>query len=604
MQDTAQWYKQTEHNAAGAIFRLLHHWDTSQSGIQAANLKNLRLYSNRDVQSLSIANYAMSFTQANGNNFRDLYNRPNRISLNVVKSCIDTLYSKVGKNKIKPTFLTTGGRLQSRMRARKLNKYMFGVLWDCNAYNIGKMALKDSFIFGDGYVKVLRDKKNRIKLERIFPDEIAVDPADAYYGSPRNMFHRKFVSRDYLLEEFPEFATEINSAKQVNSTHAGAQEDTLLVCEAWHLGKEGRHIIAIDGTCLVDEEYKRERFPIAHIRYTEHSIGYFGTGIAEDLIGIQVEINRLLIHVQESMRMISHPRIFVESGSKVNNKHIVNEIGTFVPYTGTPPIIQVAQAVHPEIFQQIESLYNKAYQIVGISALSARAEKPSGLDSGAALREYNDIETERFACTAQSYEQLYIDLGELICDELDTTPNYEITAQSKDEGLEKLKWSDIRIKKSDYLLHCFPTSAMPQTPALRLKWVQEMLEGGFIDPNTAMDLLDFPDLDAYNQITLAPLRIIHKIIEGIIYDYEYIAPEPYFDLNMCLKLGQAYYAWLLLEDKQFKNDKALDMLRQWNDDVASMLAQATMEMQNALPPVPPTPQELGMPPQQMQLPAA
>lgn len=598
MPDTFQtqanrWWEQEDNRPAQTIFNLLRHWDQTQGAIQASNLRNMRLYANREVQSLSIAQYVLSASQdymAGGLFGGAFWNRPNRITLNVVKSCIDTLYSKLGKNKIKPTFMTTGGRIKSRQKARQLNKAIFGMLWNCDAYNICAMALKDSFIFGTGFVKVLRDKKNRIKLERIFPDEIAIDPADGYYGNPRNLFHRKFVSRDYLLELFPEYHDQIMSVRQTDISFTGAAQDTILVCEAWHLGDDGRHVIAIDGFTLLNEEWTEEDYPIAIIKYSESSIGFFGTGIAEDLLGIQVEINRILLHIQESMRLISHPRIFIETGSKINTRHIINEIGTIVPYTGTPPIINVPPSVGEENFKQLENLYQKAFQIVGVSALSAQSQKPAGLNSGAALREYNDIETERFARTAQQFEQLFIDLAYKICRELDKTPEYEISTQSK-EGLEKLKWADIRLSKDDYIISCFPTSAMPQTPALRLQWVQEMLEAGFIDPTSALDLLDFPDLDSYNQITLAPLRLIHKMIEGIIFDHKYTAPEPFFDLNNCIKWGQLYYSWCLSEERDF-DGKALDMLRQWIDECNSLLAQAKLQAQQTLPP---TMGDLGLP---------
>lgn len=598
MPDTFQtqanrWWEQEENRPAQTIFNLLRHWDQTQGAIQASNLRNMRLYANREVQSLSIAQYVLSASQdymAGGLFGGAFWNRPNRITLNVVKSCIDTLYSKLGKNKIKPTFMTTGGRIRSRQKARQLNKAIFGMLWNCDAYNIAAMALKDAFIFGTGFVKILRDKNNRIILERIFPDEIAIDPADGYYGKPRNLFNRKFVSRDYLIELFPEYKTEIMSVRQTDISFTGAAQDTILVCEAWHLGEDGKHVIAIDGFTLLNEDYLEEDYPIAIIKYSESSIGFFGTGVAEDLLGIQVEINRILLHIQESMRLISHPRIFIESGSKVNTRHITNEIGTIIPYTGNPPIINIPPSVGEENFRQLENLYQKAFQIVGVSALSAQSQKPAGLNSGAALREYNDIETERFARTAQQFEQFIIDIAHKIINELDKTPNYEISTQSKD-GLERVKWKDIRLPRNDYILHCFPTSAMPQTPALRLQWVQEMLQSGFIDLSSALDLLDFPDLDSYNQITLAPIRLIHKMIEDIIFEEKYVAPEPFFDLNNCKKWGQHYYAWCLTESDTV-SEKSLDMLRTWIDDCNALIAQAQIKAQQTLPP---TMAELGMP---------
>jgi hypothetical protein len=42
--------------------------------------------------------------------------------------------------------------------------------------------------------------------------------------------------------------------------------------------------------------------------------------------------------------------------------------------------------------------------------MSASSQKPAGLDSGVAIREFQDIETERFALVSQNYEDCYISI--------------------------------------------------------------------------------------------------------------------------------------------------------------------------------------------------
>ena len=588
-----KWWEKEGNEAAVSIFTLMRHWDTTQGAIQASNLRNMKLYANREVQSLSIAQYVLSSSQdymAGGLFGGAFWNRPNRITLNVVKSCIDTLYSKIGKNKVKPTFLTTGGSIKHRQRAQKLNNYLFGLFWEHNVYAIAPMAFKDSLIFGTGYIKIFRDHNNKITYERVFPDEITCDPADGYYGSPRALFQRKFVSKDYLVELYPEHKDAIMNVRQTDISFTGAAQETCLVCEAWHLPPNGRHVICVDGVTLFEEEWVEDDFPFVIIKYTESSIGFFGTGLCEDLLGIQVEINRLLLHIQESMRLLSHPRIFIETGSKVNSRHITNEIGTIIPYTGTPPIIQVAQTVHPELFSQLENLYQKAFQICGVSALSAMSQKPAGLNSGAAISEYNNIETERFARTEQQYEQLFIDLAKKTCKELDKTPGYTICAPTKDAGLEKIKWRDIQLPADEYSIQCYPTSALPKTPALRLQHVKDMLDMGVIDPMQANELLDFPDLDAYNRITLSPFKLAHKVAEGILFDCHYVAPEPFFNLDLMQKTAQFYFSWALTLDEV--NEDNLDLLRKFIDDVELLKTQAAIQAQEAMPPSLP---ELGLP---------
>jgi hypothetical protein len=125
-----------------------------------------------------------------------------------------------------------------------------------------------------------------------------------------------------------------------------------------------------------------------------------------------------------------------------------------------------------------------------------------------------------------------------------------------------------------------------------------MMEIGVIDPMQASELLDFPDLDAYNRIALSPLRLAHKVSESMLFDGHYVAPEPFFDLFLMQKTAQQYYSWALtLDDVDESN---LDKLRQFMDAVEALKAQAAMEAQENLPP---TVQDMGLPMLPAQMPA-
>ena len=107
------------------------------------------------------------------------------------------------------------------------------------------------------------------------------------------------------------------------------------------------------------------------------------------------------------MHMMSTPKVFLDMSSKVISSHLNNDIGAIIKYQGNKPDFQVTQAVHPELFQHLDRLYNRAYEIAGISQLSAQSKKPGGLTSGIAITEYNDIESERFNIIGQRYENFY-----------------------------------------------------------------------------------------------------------------------------------------------------------------------------------------------------
>ena len=128
--------------------------------------------------------------------------------------------------------------------------------------------------------------------------------------------------------------------------------------------------------------------------------GWYGTGLVEQLTPIQMELNRIALRTQQAMHLMAVPRVYVERGSQVVLSHLNNDIGNIIEYTGTPPVVNVGQAASGEVYAQFDRLYAKAYETTGISQLSAASLKPEGLNSGRAIREYNDLQTDRFAVIA------------------------------------------------------------------------------------------------------------------------------------------------------------------------------------------------------------
>lgn len=576
------WWEIEDGEACGrSMIALYKTLESVNTGRQQANLRHLRLYNNQEISGLSVANYVLS-TQPTTTNMRQ-----NRLTMNVVKSCIDTLVSKMVKSKIKPTFLTKGGSYDQQKRAQLLNKFTAGLFYKTKLHQAAPMALRDCFIFGDGFIKVYTDQNGELCADRIFPDEIHVDPNDAYYGNPRTLYQRKFVAKDELISMWPEHEEMIRKAPTEQTFRGRAVVECLLVVESWRRaskeGKpDGKHIIAIGTGALLLEDYSRVKFPIATIRYTQQPLGFYGMGVAEELIGIQVELNRILMHVVQCMRLISNPRVFVEAGSAVNTNQLTNEIGGVVEYTGQPPIFMTPQSVSPEYFSQMENLYRKAYEIVGVSSLSAQSKNPLGSNaSGKALREMSNIESERFMLTGQAYENFHMDVAELMLDEVrHSKKSVEVKSFNRKDGLEVISSADLDLSDDGYVMQVFPTSALPDTPSARLQTITEMMQSGLIDPEDGQELLDFPDLDARSQIQNSPIRLIRKQIESMLDSGKLIMPEPYDNLLKARSMATMYYNYARLADVE---EERLDVLRQYIDAVQDLIQQSEQASQPAAP---------------------
>jgi hypothetical protein len=563
------WWKDSKEKLNEKLFGIVRHLDQTQNYVQQSNIRHLRLYGNVNVLGLSAHTYSQN---------QNINTPFDRITLNIVKSCCDTATQKIAKNKPKPTFLTQGGDWTLKKRAKMLDQYVQGQFYAMDMYKLGVRAFLDATVFGTGAIKIYPDFENmKISAERVFIDELIVDNSEAMYGTPRSLYQRKFIPREVLVEQFPEFKEKIMTAKrpeQLSPQHSSLST-CIMVLEAWHLpsskkANDGRHTIAIENATLYDGEWIRDYFPFTFMRWSPRLLGFWGQGLAEELTGIQVEINKLLRVVQTLMHLVT-PHWLVEHGSKVVTAHINNELGRILKFSGVKPEYHAPDPVPPEILAQIESLYRKAYEIAGISQLGAQSKKPEGLNSGKALREFSDIESERFILVGQAYEQMYMDAAKQIIDltkELYAKdPSFSLLVKGK-KFLEKIAWADIDLQDDQYIMQIFPTSSLSQTPAGRLQDVQELIQAGFIDRANAMRLLDYPDLQEYMSLANAAIEDIENQIEAMIERGENAIPEPYMNLQLGIQMVQS--AYLRAKNEMVPEDR-LELLRNWINEANRLL---------------------------------
>ena len=568
------WYKQKK-DVHAHVFSFVKKLDQEQSYRQSDNLKNMRLYGNYEFSA------APGFSKA-----EPASSTLNRVTLNVVQSMVDTVVSKIGKNKPRPYFLTDDGDFTLKRRAEKLTKFVEGQFYSCNFYDIAQIAFKDACIFGTGAIK-LYIEDNKIKAERTFIDELIIDDTEAYYGQPRQMHQKKWIHKDVLKAAFPKFKGAIDAAASDSGRVEEFKDrngDMLLVVESWRLpsGKntdDGKHTICIANETLIEEKYTKDYFPFVFFRWNTKPLGFFGQGISEQLTGLQLEINKILKTIQISMHLVSVPKIFVEASSKIVTAHLNNKIGGIIKYAGTPPTEGKLGSIPAELFAHLDRLYSRAYEIVGISQLAAQAQKPAGLNSGKAMRTFNDLESERFMEVSQRREQVFLDAAKIMIDYAKdialATDNYEVKVAGSG-FLKTINWNDVQMEDDQYMMQVFPASALSQTPASRLQEVQELLQAGFISKEDGMKLLDFPDLKSFYNMNNSGVEDIERQIEMMVEKGEYQTPEPFQNLQYGIqKMQQAY----LMYRSQNAPEETLELLRQWMSDANNLIQKAQQEAQ-------------------------
>lgn len=502
-----------------------------------------------------------------------------RLTYNIVQSCIDTLTARISQNKPKPMFLTTAGDSKLQRKAKKLDSFCYGLFYENKIYQMGPKAFRDGLVFGEGIIHPYTEN-GQVKYERVLPYELLVDYLESHYGpeSTKSLFRIKNIDRTELSEAFPDKAAEIarmsNTSTFISSNNRSVA-DTVTVIEAWRLPvgeKKGRHVIVTENCVLCDEDYSEDFFPFAVFRYSPRLYGFYAQGMAEQLVPLQVEINRTLISIQRSLYLGGTHKIFVKAGSKVIKAHFDNAIGTIMEYAGdTMPQYVVPQLVQPEIYAHLENMIQKGYQLPGVSQLAAASQKPAGIDSGKALRAYDDIEVQRFQTVAQSYEQFFVDLSKITVSVAKRAYAEAAELKVKVPGkrfIETIDWKDVDMENDEFQLQIYPVSKLPNDPEGRLATIQEMMQAGLISPEAGRRLLDYPDLEAEENLYNATADYLHKILDDIIEDGKYTPPAPEDNLQLAKKLVLEYIAQGKLnnldEDKQ-------DLLRRFNKQIDVML---------------------------------
>lgn len=545
-------------------------------------------------------------------------NELQRFKFNIGRSVVNTAANHIASKRPKPKFQTDDADWALVRKAQGCEQAVRGIFEANNAYGLGKDVFIDASVTNIGGMLVYPDS-GRVKLERVFPGELIVDEREGYYGEPKTMYRAKLVDRAVLEEKFAEQLKK--SGGKVKGTCADdfvrhidrvspfdSSVDQVLVLECWRLGTtkdengdwNGRHVICTSDETLLDEPYTRERFPIVTFRFSKRQTGYYGCGLIEELRGHQGALNYVHLKIGDILHNVSRSKLlsFIgPKGQKVRVSHLDNDPTTIteVPYGATPPQVVAQNAVPPELFQWRREIIEDAYAQIGYSMMAATGQIPKGVESGAAMREADDIGSRRFAMVVQAYEQFFVDIARVIVDELrqmdrddELEPISVVTRKGSRARVELVKWSEVKLDDHQFTLTVTPASSLPDSTAGRTATVIDWMNAGLCTPQEAKALLDHPDLERFKSLDLAAYEVVLDTIESIIEDGKYYPPEPTDDLEIALKLAtQSYSKFRLRSVPQEK----LDLLLEYLGDVEHMLSLAAPAAPQAMPPgvVPPMP---------------
>lgn len=488
------------------------------------------------------------------------------------RSVIDSLKSYVGNNSPTVRVATTDAAWSSRLRARKLDRYIDARFRDLGVPGHAASAALEALNVGTGALKT-HPCDGRVMLEMVPTEELVVDDAQARYGiqNVRELMHRRLVNRDVLAAEFPDHEEQIHDAPAAEVdeildrwVEEGDRDQLVEVIEAWHLpsgtdAEDGVRIVCIDGHVLLRESYDCPRFPFAFFRYLPKTRSFWGGSLLEQLLPIQADIDRTLDDIRNALRVGTKPKAYVRRGEGISKRQFQNtDPAVVVEHDGARPQIEAPTPVSPQLFQHLDWLIQQMYSLAGISELTSQAKLPAQVGSGRAMENLHDLQTKRFKDLDRRFQELHVDVARLVVDaskqlaESDG-PSALAVRWSSGRRSMSLDWGDVELGHDQLNIYLEPQSFFPETRAGRLSAIEQMVAAGQVPQQLIASYLQDPDIERLNRRLNASYNYVEAVIERLEDpDIEVPLVDDHCDLQLTLDLVKAAY---------------LDVLADMGDDV-------------------------------------
>ena len=493
-------------------------------------------------------------------------------SINVIKSCIDTLTSKIAQSKVRPFFNCINGTFKDINVCKNAQQY-FDQYFDIEEVNKKvSMAFRDACIFDHGVIYVDSETKS---ITKALPWQVFVRPAELTYN---NVTRAYYCQNDYPVSMLPEkYRNKVLKANpdQEYVTY-GIYYDTVDQCKAVYISE-------LDFVEI--EKYEGNRVPFIFLWYNNPIHGGSSVSVVDMLYGIQKEVNTLMSKVKDASQLSPALTFFLPDDATIKSTQLNNRVGNVITYkatsdmSGSPVTVATPNFIDSQYIELINNLKETAYEMVGISQLSAQSKKPSGLNSGIALQTVEDVESERFEEQLNQVIRCYVEIAKTC---LRVFPKEETILPDTPNRLD-VRWGDIVDEEKKMQIQFSAADSLSKDPSTKLQQLQQLAQVGVIPQERIAQFMELPDLEGgyslSNNAINAVLSVIRDCIESDNYDVPDYIPIPMLKteiINTQLSLRAANF---------IKNQEDIEKLNQLYNVVVQMeqqMNQPTPEEQAAM----------------------
>lgn len=442
--------------------------------------------------------------------YDDIYSEDSEVpKLNVIKSAIDSIVSKISTAHCRPFVNTVKGSFKTIQICKQLQIFFDYFFEEKNIPSKIVSALLNACVFDKGH----------IYIDETSGDILSVVPWNVYTrqseGDDPKSCYIEFPNKSVDSLDEVTFGLLTDDEKKTLYVNVGYFYDAKTKTKAILVNRSIRKIFEIEFS----------EIPLVTIHYTNPIIGNGCLSVADMLRGIQKEIDELMKRISDASILNPALTFFVSNASSIKVGQLNNKVGNIVQYNAPLGERPVETASNPFIADQyitlLDNLMEKAYNMVGISQLSAQGKKPAGLDSGVALATQADIESDRFQVLLDQYIRMFTDTAKKIIKVFEKTK--DVVEPSR--YALRITWGEVSKEYDKMRIQFSCADSLSKDPSEKLKQLQTLAQAGIIPATQIASLLELPDINRGYSVANNAFNATMTLIDSCIYEDNFEIPD-------------------------------------------------------------------------------
>lgn len=375
------------------------------------------------------------------------------------------------------------------------------------------------------YMNTPKPAVGKIDVERVTPYHIFVpDLLSENLEDQPYVIHTMAKSKLWVKKRFGidatcdvrTSATILGSAATITAKGSEEHLDAVTVKEVWikpdahpDFPEGGLLTIVNDRVVQVKQKWP---YPFAEFPFYKYNGiptgGFYCDSIIVDLIPIQKEYNKKRSQAIEIQNTVGKPKLLYQQGS-LDPKMITSEPGQSIPYRAgyEPPIPMTGQEVPVSFVNEIAQLATEFDDISGQHEVSRGQTPTAAISSGTAIAYLQEQDDAKLTSQVSSIEAGIELLGAHHLHLVSTfwDDDRVIKVVGHNDHFEAIHWKK-NMLKGNTDVRVQTGSALPFSKAARTALLTEMMQNGFVDPQSGMEMLNFGGLDKVLDVALVDKR--------------------------------------------------------------------------------------------------